>query len=231
MCSLLCRSKVLSVFLKVVTVHDTFFPAIYFFFLNIYHNFRELQRLDSITSTPIISHFAETISGVTTIRAYNQESRFMAMLFRKIEANNVAFNILNSSNRWLGIALDYLGGVIVFLAVLTALVMNLLYPGEISPSLVGLAINYTLLIPIYLNWVVKLYADMEMYIGAVERIQYYIESGDKEPPRGEGKNVPISWPQKGDITFENVTLKYEKGRESVISNISLRIPAGQKVYV
>lgn len=29
----------------------------------------------------------------------------MEMLFKKIEANNVAFVILNSSNRWLGIAL------------------------------------------------------------------------------------------------------------------------------
>lgn len=155
----------------------------------------------------------------------------MEMLFRKTEANNVAFNILNSSNRWLGIALDYLGGFIVFSAIITALIMHKYYPGDISPSLVGLAINYTLLIPIYLNWVVKLFADMEMYIGAVERIQYYIENGDKEPVRGEGKNVPISWPQRGDITFENVSLKYAKGRNCVVKNISLRIPAGQKIGI
>lgn len=41
--------------------------------------------------------------------------------------------------------------------------------------MVALAINYTLLVPIYLNWVVKLSADMEMYIGAVERISHYID--------------------------------------------------------
>lgn len=68
-------------------------------------NFRELQRLDSITSSPVLSHFTETILGVVTIRAYNQENRFMEILFKKIEANNVAFMILNSSNRWLGITL------------------------------------------------------------------------------------------------------------------------------
>lgn len=50
-----------------------------------------------------------------------------------------------------------------------------------APSLVGLVINYSLLIPIYLNWVVKLLADMETYIGSVERIEYYSErkSGHK----------------------------------------------------
>lgn len=66
---------------------------------------RELQRIDSITTSPILSHFIETISGVTIIRAYNQESRFMEVLFKKIEANNLAFNIMHASNRWLGIAL------------------------------------------------------------------------------------------------------------------------------
>jgi len=44
-----------------------------------------------------------------------------------------------------------------------------------TPSLVGLAINYTLLVPIYLNWVVKLLADMEMYAGSVERIAHYAQ--------------------------------------------------------
>lgn len=61
------------------------------------------------------------------------------------------------------------------MAVQTALISSYLLPDETSASLVGLAIQYTLLIPIYLNWVVKLYADMEMYFGACERISYYIE--------------------------------------------------------
>lgn len=77
-----------------------------------------------------------------------------------------------------------MGGVIVFVAIITALLTSHLYPEKTTPSLVGLAINYTLLVPIYLNWVVKLLSDMEMYVGAVERIAYYIESesqtGSKE---------------------------------------------------
>lgn len=66
---------------------------------------RELQRLESITSSPILTHFAETIHGVATIRAYNQESRFMEILFKRMEANNIAVIMENTMNRWLGIAL------------------------------------------------------------------------------------------------------------------------------
>lgn len=78
---------------------------------------------------------------------------------------------------------DYLGAIIVFIAVQTALISSYVLPDEASASLVGLALQYTLLIPIYLNWVVKLYADMEMYFGACERISYYIENGYHEQQR------------------------------------------------
>lgn len=68
--------------------------------------------------------------------------------------------------------------MIVFISIVTALFTAKIYPEATSPSLIALAINYTLLIPIYLNWVVKLCADLEMYIGAVERISLYINSND-----------------------------------------------------
>ncbi|XP_055635948.1 ATP-binding cassette sub-family C member Sur isoform X2 [Toxorhynchites rutilus septentrionalis] len=195
---------------------------------------RELQRIESITYTPIIAHFSETIDGVTTIRAYQQESRFTELLFRRMEANNVAQVILNCSNRWLGIALDYLGAVIVFVAILSALITARLNPGTISSSLIGLAINYALLVPIYLNWVVKLTAEMEMYVGAVERIQLYIDSSQqriRERSKIKYKVVPISWPQKGDIVFENVSLRYEGQEENVITNLNLNIPTGQRIGI
>lgn len=74
---------------------------------------------------------------------------------------------------------DYLGGIIVFVSIVTALFTARMYSDAISPSLVALAINYTLLVPIYLNWVVKLLSDLEMYVGAVERISIYIYPNDK----------------------------------------------------
>ena len=75
---------------------------------------------------------------------------------------------------------DYLGAIIVFIAILTALITSYLLPNESSPSLVGMALSYTLLIPIYLNWVVQLSANMEMYFGACERISFCIENGNQE---------------------------------------------------
>lgn len=53
-------------------------------------------------------------------------------------------------------------------------------PQVVTPALVGLAVNYTLLVPIYLNWVVKFLADMEMYMTAVERLDQYASLPSEE---------------------------------------------------
>ena len=37
---------------------------------------RELARLVGVCKAPVIQHFAETISGSTTIRSFDQDSRF-----------------------------------------------------------------------------------------------------------------------------------------------------------
>jgi ABC-type multidrug transport system fused ATPase/permease subunit len=190
---------------------------------------RELQRLDSITRSPILSHFSETLGGLITIRAFGHQRRFQSLLFSMVDAHTSAFLILNTTNRWLGIALDYLGGVIVFMSVVAALLTARLY-SDVTSSLVGLAVNYTLLVPIYLNWVVMFLADMEMYMSAVERVQQYALI-PTEDYRLQGITVPGSWPQKGNIVFEDVSLRYDTSRGPIISNLNLHIPAGQKVGI
>ncbi|XP_073824005.1 sulfonylurea receptor [Musca autumnalis] len=219
---------------------------------------RELQRIENATNTPVISHLSDTIQGVTTIRAYNQESRFTEILFRRLEENTIAFTILNTSNRWLGISLDYLGGVIVFVAIVTALLAATIacnssnnhhhdtkaeYPSSSasfnasssssspqwlttmttalspSPSLVGLAINYTLLMPIYLNWVVKLLADMEMYVGSVERIAYYAENdNDKASYTEERRGKATSSPN--DDNSNGLSTKVSTESKEATNNVS-----------
>lgn len=43
--------------------------------------------------------------------------------------------------------------------------------------------------------------------------------------------MPISWPHKGDICFENVTLRYENQKDNIITNLNLVIPAGQRLGI
>ena len=38
---------------------------------------RQLRRLDSVSRSPIYSHFGETVAGLSVIRAYGHQERFL----------------------------------------------------------------------------------------------------------------------------------------------------------
>ncbi len=48
-----------------------------------------MKRLESITRSPIYSHFGETLSGAPTIRAYGMTGRFVRENEKKIDLNQV----------------------------------------------------------------------------------------------------------------------------------------------
>ena len=41
---------------------------------------RELQRLDSISRSPVYNHFSEMLNGVDSVRAYGVSERFIRTL-------------------------------------------------------------------------------------------------------------------------------------------------------
>ncbi|XP_039304714.1 ATP-binding cassette sub-family C member Sur isoform X2 [Solenopsis invicta] len=190
---------------------------------------RQLQCLDGSTRGSVVAHFSETLSGLPTIRAFKQEDRFMKEMMKRLDINTNAFLILNSSIRWFSIALDYLGAFIVVIAISTALLSAELYPNRVTPRLVGLAINYTLLVPM-LNWVIKFIAEIELYMGSVARICAY-RNAQPEKRHENGLQVANDWPNRGEIVFENVSLRFDVDRSPVITDLSLKIPAGQKLGI
>ncbi|CAM1323224.1 Sur (predicted) [Pycnogonum litorale] len=192
---------------------------------------RELQRLDSITKSPIYSHFSETLGGLPVIRAYRDEERFTEKIMNQINVNNAAFILVNSANRWLAVTLDYLGGCILFIATVSAITAAKL--GHVTPAFVGLAMTYTLLVPIYLNWVVRNLSEVEMHMNAVERIDNYSNLPEERyiPEKSVESMLKSSWPESGSIRFERVSLRYAVSLDRVLSNVSFEVHAGEKVGI
>jgi len=190
---------------------------------------RELQRLDSLSRAPIFSHFSDTLTGLVTIRSFRVQPKFINSLCEKIDTNTSAFLILQSGCRWLGLTLDVIGALIVFASITIALVMTEHTSDPVAPASLGLLISYSLLVPIYLAWVVKFVADLENYMNAVERVLEYTNLEHEEDPR----KYPIADATfiKGKIVFDNVSLGYHLESRVVVAGLNLTIVPGEKVAV
>ncbi|CAN0033049.1 unnamed protein product, partial [Heterosigma akashiwo] len=85
---------------------------------------RELKRLNAISRSPIYGHFAETLGGLSTVRAFGKEQPFAAKNERLVDENNRTWFALKVVDRWLNMRLEALGNAVCYacasLAIYTA---------------------------------------------------------------------------------------------------------------
>uniref|UniRef100_H3CME3 ATP-binding cassette, sub-family C (CFTR/MRP), member 8 n=1 Tax=Tetraodon nigroviridis TaxID=99883 RepID=H3CME3_TETNG len=191
---------------------------------------RDLQQLEDSTQLPLLSHFSETVEGLTTIRALRYEPRFRQRLLQFTDANNIASLFLTAANRWLEVRMEYVGACVVMVAAVAS-ITNSLYD-QLSTGLVGLGLTYALMVSNYMNWMVRNLADMEVQLASVKRINSLLKT---DPENYEGlltvSQVPDGWPQHGEIKIQNLSVRYDATLKPVLKNVNAHISPGQKVGI
>ncbi|XP_066442933.1 ATP-binding cassette sub-family C member 3 [Eleutherodactylus coqui] len=201
---------------------------IYFFVQRFYvATSRQLKRLESVSRSPIYSHFSETITGASIIRAYGRQSSFIALSDHKVDENQKSYYPGIVSNRWLGIRVEFVGNCVVLFAGLFAVIGR----ENLSAGLVGLSVSYALQVTMSLNWMVRMTSDLETNIVAVERVKEYSETDTEAPWIIEDKKPPEDWPSTGEVEFLNYSVRYRPGLDLVLKNLSLAVKGGEKVGI
>jgi ABC-type multidrug transport system fused ATPase/permease subunit len=104
--------------------------------------------------------------GLPTIRAYNEEARFLQTATGLIDKNLGPFFVLTVAGRWLGLRLESLGALLVFMtALLGVLPLNI---ALFTPSIFGVVLSYALQITGQMNWCVRQFTEAENAMNAVE---------------------------------------------------------------
>ncbi|XP_067673483.1 multidrug resistance-associated protein 1-like isoform X3 [Haliotis asinina] len=188
---------------------------------------RQLKRLESVSRSPIYSHFGETITGAVTIRAFGQQSRFINESQNKVDENQISYYPSIVSNRWLAIRLEFVGNCIIFFASLFAVLGR----DSLNPGIVGLSISYAMNVTQTLNWMVRMTCELETNIVAVERIKEYTETPTEAPWEIEGKKPDSDWPMTGKVTFDNYQTRYRDGLDLVLKGIDCSVNSGEKVGI
>ncbi|XP_059668420.1 ABC transporter C family member 12-like [Cornus florida] len=193
---------------------------------------REVKRLDSITRSPVYAQFSEALNGLSTIRAYKAYDR-MASINGKSMDNNIRFTLVNiSSNRWLTIRLETLGGIMIWLTATFAVMQNGTAENQVAfASTMGLLLSYSLNITNLLGNVLRQASRAENSLNAVERVATYINLPSEAPAIIESNRPPPGWPSSGTIKFEDVFLRYRPGLPPVLHGLSFTISPSEKVGI
>ncbi|KAL1925554.1 uncharacterized protein VTP21DRAFT_437 [Calcarisporiella thermophila] len=188
---------------------------------------RELKRIESVTRSPIFSHFGETLMGVTTIRAYGMEHRFRAENLNRIDATNRPFFYLWAANRWLSIRTDILGAAIAFIAAIVILFGF----DSFDPGLAGLSLSYSITFTDHALWLMRFYSQNEINMNSCERLEEYLSIEQEPAAVVEGNRPPADWPHRGEVVVKDLVLRYAPENPPVLRGLTFRIEGGEKVAV
>lgn len=195
---------------------------------------RELQRLDSISRSPIFALLSETLDGLPTIRAYNVEDKFIGRNQALLDKNQRAYFLNFSVNCWLALRLEFVGTVIAAGAALSAVLAHSsnAAQGSAFAGLVGVSLTYAFSVTQSLNWTVRMISQLQTQMVSVERIKTYSEMQTEAVLETRPEvHLRREWPHSGEIRFENVSLRYRPGLPRVLRGLSFKVNPHEKIGI
>lgn len=230
---LLTMGMILSVFGLITAYYPYYAIALgplfimFLFSANYYRaSAREIKRHESVLRSHVFSRFSEAVSGTATVRAYGLQDRFSRSVKDAIDDMDSAYYLTFANQRWLSVRLDAIGTLLVF--VTGVLVVTSRF--SVNPSIAGLVLSYILSVVQMIQFTVRQLAEVENNMNATERIHYYGTEIEEEPPL-KVADVRPSWPEHGEIVFDNVQMRYRPGLPLVLQGLSLHVKAGERIGV
>ncbi|KAI9247698.1 hypothetical protein BDA99DRAFT_565069 [Phascolomyces articulosus] len=188
---------------------------------------RDMKRLNSVSRSPIYVQFNESVNGVTTIRAFGSQHRFIAENHLRIDNNNRPFLWMWATNRWLHARVEVVGAFVSFC---TGFVM-VMARDWVDPGMAGLALSYSLTFVFHVLWVVRMYAINEMNMNAIERLHEYLDVDQEPPAHIPATCPPVSWPETGKIKVQDLVMKYSPESPAVLRDISFETRPREKIGI
>ncbi|KAF8951702.1 hypothetical protein BGZ52_010208 [Haplosporangium bisporale] len=201
-----------------------------YYALSIYYRTtsREVKRLDSNMRSHLYAYFSECLTGLGTLKAYNVVDTAVLKNEYRIDLNNRPYYLFQLGARWVSMRVNFLGALMSFCTVVVIVATR----HSINPASAGLVLSYLARISGDLNWGVQRLSTLENNMNSAERLVHYADNLEQErPPERVDTTPDPSWPQAGQISFQNVSLRYRPELPRVLNDVSFEIQPGHKVDV
>ncbi|XP_063977599.1 ATP-binding cassette sub-family C member 4-like [Diachasmimorpha longicaudata] len=209
----------------------TIVVAVLFYFLRYYFmdSAQDIKRIEGITKSPVFSHVATTMNGLSTIRSRGAEVQVMLQkeFDRYQDKHTGSWYLILATQSAFGLVLDLVSCVFIACVCYSLILMD---HGDTMSGSVGLAISQSLILTGMLQYGVRQSTEVQSQMTAVERVLEYSDLPQEEAEESSSPPPP-NWPSSGRIQFRNVFMSYKKDDTPVLKNLNITIEPGWKVGV
>ena len=184
---------------------------------------QSLRRLEMSTLSPLFSNFGELLHGLTTVRAFHAQRRFLDRITSVVDKFQGMDHFYWTLQNWLAFRLQNMSAVATFILTAMALYTN------VSPGLTAFVLTAAGNFIRSTHVLCRRFGSLQMDFVSVERVDELLRL--EEEPSGD-ISPPASWPAYGaDIVLDHVTVRYAPHLEPSLNDISIRIPGGSTTAV
>ena len=204
-------------------------------FLDIYlYNYyikcgQSLNVLETYTRVPILSGVKETLSGITSIRAYESKDIFQNIYHKRIHNFYKVLVYQAGCSSWFALNID----LVSFCFLFCILIFIWLFKNTIGGGVLGIVLNYVLkLIEHSYNFFSHFNVNERMST-SMESLEAYTSIVQEAPLELESDKMLIesNFPKSGKIEFVNYSVRYRPDTKIVLKNINILIQPGEKVGI
>ncbi|KAF1734598.1 ABC transporter C family member 10 [Beauveria bassiana] len=187
---------------------------------------RQLRILDIEAKSPLYTHFAETASGLMTIRTFAWAQAFRDVNIGLLDQSQRPCYLLYCVQRWLSLVLDLIVAAEAVLVVGLAVGIR----GSTSAGLLGVSLNNVLSFSAALSNFLGGWTMLETSLGSIARLKGFEAAVQPEDRAEECAVATAQWPANGAIQFNKLSALYEDS-SSGVRDFSLTIEPGQAVGI
>ena len=156
------------------------------------------------------------------------QERFRKDICAALDDKNSAHTLAFAAQKWYSIRLDAIGNALF--AVTGALVLHSRFSSH--PASLGLVLSFALGISQTMQFLIKNFSGLEKSMNSTRRLHEYGTELDEEEPSEASTSIVVpekSWPEHGQVSFNDVSMRYRTGLPLVLSGFNMEIRGGERV--
>jgi len=192
------------------------------------------KKMELAALSPVYSEISSTLSGLIIIRVYKQGARFIQKFLDLVYQTTKVSYTQSRIQRIFGVLLQ----TFVYFLVVTGLFIFIIaaYYGGLDSALFGLALYYFIMMGTNSVFMIRLTMFIDINMQSAQRMLEFTDIEQEAPNELYADKQVLQehndvWPSQGEVSFQNVHLKYRGASRYALCGVDFTIPAGSKIGI